>query len=184
MHGDWHGDEQIVPFAPEQGMRLHVDGDEQVPRGSTVPPRMTLPGTRMRPPSATPGGTFRVSGSVRISICCLPHVGQRVCRCPGRRNVHGLENTIWPRTDLTRPTPRQCAHRVSATLRRPRLLAQIGSAPAGHRHNRLPAAHRVLEAHRDRLVQVGAALCVLFLAPRLRWCSTSANKSPKVAPSR
>ena len=44
----------------------------------------------MRAPSARPGGTLIVSGSVRISTCWPPHVGQRVCR--------------W------RPDPPQCAH--------------------------------------------------------------------------
>ncbi len=89
---------------------------------------------------------------------------------------------MWPRADLidarcrgsagsgsrrrcSTPVPphvRQCSCRVTVE----RLLA---------------AAHRLLEAERDRLVQIGAALrrAVVPAAHRAAW-STSANRSPKV----
>ena len=79
MQGDRHDDMQIVALASEQRMRLDPDGDVQIAAFAAVASDVALAG---HPNRATrqPGrrGKAIVSGSVRVSTCLPPQVGQRV----------------------------------------------------------------------------------------------------------
>ena len=49
-------DVQVVAFAPEQRMRLHADVDVEIAGLAAVAAGVPFPGTRIRAPSARPGG--------------------------------------------------------------------------------------------------------------------------------
>ena len=146
---------------------MHRDVADRPPRrrcGPTCP----LPATRMRAPSASPAGTWIVSGSLRISTCWPPQAGQRDLPLPpGPAAVRARlrEHHV----------PARRLHRARAVALRAAALGGVQPAGAAaraaallprHRDVPLPAAHRLFEGDRDRLMQIRAAL--RLVAPALR----------------
>ena len=122
----------------------------------------------MRAPSSSPGGTCTVSASLRISTCWPAQVGHTAWRWrPDPPHcAHGFENTMWPRDGLDDAAA--VAVQAAAVGRVQPPGAGARPAPLLTEHGRLPlaAAHRLLEAERQRLVQIRAAFRRPFV-PRL-----------------
>ena len=142
-------------------MRLDLHGDVQIARLAAVRPGVAL--ARHADPRAVvqPGRHAAPSAiSARISSWRPPHAGQRVSRlrAGAAARPHGFENTMWPRADFTTPVPWQCRHRRSGVCSMPAAAAR--PAVLVPRDGDLPraAAHRLVEATAQRLMQIGAAL--------------------------
>jgi len=73
LHGDDHRGLDVEPIAPQLGVRLHVDLEQEVARRPPRTPASPCRPSRSKPPSLTPGGS---SGrSTRPERAALPGAG-------------------------------------------------------------------------------------------------------------
>ena len=151
-----HGQGEVVGVAlrpPEQPVRADVHLDVQVARGRAAAARLTLAGSRICCPSATPAGSGRSASGSRVLTPSPPHSGHgsSMIRPVPRQSRHGSENANAPWLRLTRPTPSQVGH-VRGRAARPGAGAAAALAAARRRQ---PQRH-LGAARRRRRSRAGA----------------------------